>query len=498
MDRSTAGMAITALVIGLTVLLGSCMDAALSQSGSAQAQVAIQQVPASVDEVSVSVSGPGMADIEKTVSRGTNGLILEIPVGPERVFEAEAGGYSSRSVLGVPADGVQVSLELSADETLLFAGGWDGDPEVYEASAVEGAVPRQLTDNTSADLEPLYTPDGSRVVFRSDRGQSSGDFHLYSMNTDGTGVTQLSDELVEDNASVRTWSISPDGSTVAFFAAANAFPSNWNIYTVSASGGTPTLVKTDATPGGAPDPLRWSPDGTRILYVGYNETTLDDEVRTIGPSGGSEKVLAAESFIQFADWLSGSDRIVYSYAATSDIIESITTNPSAPDPIELDNRTDLSAKGLSNDRETLAYLVDDGTKNDLYTVATDGSGNPTPVTTDVDTFYGSFAWGQDGDRIAISKNSRATVGYVAADGSGGYQTIETGSDFTVGQWSSETGTLAFVENIPIGVESSYDVLWTADVSGSEAAVTEILGQQQPGSYSIDLVNWRPPLGGSSS
>lgn len=502
MRRSTAGIAITACALGLTVLLGSCMDASLSQSGSAPAEVGIQQIPESVEQVTVSISGPGMADIEKTVTRDTDGLVLDIPAGPDRVFEAEAGGYAARSVVGVPPDGIQVSLALAVDRALLLSGGWEGESEVYEVPVMEGAAPRRLTDNTARDTEPLYTPDGSRVVFKSDRGENDFDFHLYSMKADGTDVSQLSDTFVEDNASMRTWAISPDGTTVAFFA--DPEQTDWDIYTVPVSGGTPTLVKTDATPGGAPDPLRWSPDGSRILYIGDNDSTGDDEVRTIDPDGGNEEVLASASFIGFADWLPGSDRVVYEYGGieSPDTIESVTTNPSEPDPIELDTRTDLNVKALSNDREALAYIVDNDGVGELYTVPTDGSGSPTFVTSGVDTFFGSFAWGRDGERIAITKNSRATVGYAAADGSGAYQTIETQSDFTVGftsgQWPSESGTIAFVERIPTGGEAGYGVLWTADISGSEPTVTEVLGRQEPeDSYSVDWVNWRPRSDGST-
>lgn len=497
MDRSTAGIAITALAIGLVVLLGGCMDASLAQTETARAQVAIQQIPDSVEEISVSVSGPGMRDIEKTVSRGTDGLVLDIPAGPDRVFEAEAGGYSARSVVGVPSDGVQVSLAPAG--TLLLSGGWDGDPEVYEVAAVEGAVPRRLTDNTARDVEPLYTPDGSRVVFKSDRGESGFDFHLYSMNPDGSDVIQLSDTFVEANASTRTWAISPDGSNVAFFA--DPDQTDWDIYTVPVTGGTPTLVKTDATPGGAPDPLRWSPDGSRILYIGEDDSTGDDEVRTIDPDGGNEEVLAAASLISFADWLTGSDRVVFeSGGVESDtIVETVTTNSTEPELIELDTRADLNVKALSNDREMLAYTVDNHGIDDLHTVPTDGSGSPTLVASDVDTFFGSLAWGADDERIAITKNDGGTVGYAAADGSGGYRTIETGSDFTVGftsgQRPSASGTLAFVETIYTGGEMGYGVLWTADISGSEPTVTEVLGQQdEQESYPVDWVNWRPPIG----
>ena len=46
-----------------------------------------------------------------------------------------------------------------------------------------------LTGNTAANMNPAWSPDGTKIVFSSDR--DGGDYDLYTMDTDGSDVAQL-------------------------------------------------------------------------------------------------------------------------------------------------------------------------------------------------------------------------------------------------------------------------------------------------------------------
>jgi hypothetical protein len=43
--------------------------------------------------------------------------------------------------------------------------------------------------NSANDFDPAWAPDGTQIVFTSDR--MGGTYHLFTMKPDGTGVTQL-------------------------------------------------------------------------------------------------------------------------------------------------------------------------------------------------------------------------------------------------------------------------------------------------------------------
>ncbi|MCK5910522.1 MAG: PD40 domain-containing protein, partial [Caulobacter sp.] len=47
----------------------------------------------------------------------------------------------------------------------------------------------RITTDPSIDTSPSFSPDGTKIVFNSDRG---GQAQLYVMNTDGSGVRRIS------------------------------------------------------------------------------------------------------------------------------------------------------------------------------------------------------------------------------------------------------------------------------------------------------------------
>jgi Tol biopolymer transport system component len=65
---------------------------------------------------------------------------------------------------------------------LVFISTHDGDPEIFVMNA-DGSGLKKLTDNTAVDAAPSWSPDGGKIVFTSDR---SGSFELYRMNSDGS------------------------------------------------------------------------------------------------------------------------------------------------------------------------------------------------------------------------------------------------------------------------------------------------------------------------
>jgi Tol biopolymer transport system component len=73
---------------------------------------------------------------------------------------------------------------------------------------------RSLESSAAQGRAPTWSPDGKRLTFESDRGGFAGQYAIFLINVDGTGLTQLSDRGLGANHPV--WS--PDGLHLAFSA----------------------------------------------------------------------------------------------------------------------------------------------------------------------------------------------------------------------------------------------------------------------------------------
>ncbi len=100
-------------------------------------------------------------------------------------------------------------------------------------------------------------------VDRQDRLPKRG---LYTVNTDGTGLTKISWPKIDPETNVREndryWSdptYSPDGKRIAFVKGWD----DWQIYTMNPDGTDARQVTHDA---GGHEIQSWSPNGEKILY----------------------------------------------------------------------------------------------------------------------------------------------------------------------------------------------------------------------------------------
>lgn len=154
--------------------------------------------------------------------------------------------------------------------------GINHDDEIFIVDA-DGSNARNLTNDPANDWGPDWSPDGRTIVFNSDRDgmPMSG----YLVDPDGSHLRRIPADVWIEYAA---WS--PDGTRIAFMGGGPT-PSEYDISVVGVDG-TNLVQLTDFS--GVDGWPAWSPDGTRIAFTSVrDDCSFSDapDCRTTGDIG---------------------------------------------------------------------------------------------------------------------------------------------------------------------------------------------------------------------
>jgi serine/threonine-protein kinase len=168
----------------------------------------------------------------------------------------------------------------------------------------------QLTFDPGEDRFPVWTPDGRRLVFASDRAKA-GTFNLYWANADGTGeVTRLTDSP-ESHSQGSSWH--PSGKILAFQANRGSTRGDLMILPMEGDAtrgwtpGTPTVFL--SSPASETTPT-FSPDGRWIAYASTEAGGAGDVyVRQFPGPGGPWRISTAGG--RFPRWSATAPELLF-------------------------------------------------------------------------------------------------------------------------------------------------------------------------------------------
>ena len=205
------------------------------------------------------------------------------------LFAVESDGSRIRRLTGSKNQIVEkfseinVSPDISPDGSQVAYTSFE-DPQFYiKTVKLKGLFKRKrtLAKSDGNDINPVWSPDGSRIAFLSSRTDDDYYYyyHIYTMAADGSDVKSIAPSIPVHPRPEGTPVWSPDGTRLAFLGIGlEGEGAKWlHLYIVGADGSDLTQI---GVSGSRP---AWSPDGLRIAFVG--QIGEDDGLFTAAPDG---------------------------------------------------------------------------------------------------------------------------------------------------------------------------------------------------------------------
>ena len=145
-------------------------------------------------------------------------------------------------------------------------------------NATDGSNRTRLTNNTIADGQPSYSPDGTKILFASGDALNPNGIEIYVMNADGSNRAQLTSNTVTDG--FPAWSF--DGSNIVFASGSVADETTVELFVMNANGTNPAKLTTNTN-------LDWFPDWQRIATPS-SQIQFSASSYTVAEGGGSATI----------------------------------------------------------------------------------------------------------------------------------------------------------------------------------------------------------------
>jgi serine/threonine protein kinase len=277
--RRRGWLALTALI---TFGLISILVGLYYPSLPAQALAFIFPTPTSIDAAvnrGTTIAVAGIPTATRTLAPSAT-VTEEPPVSPTATMEPLVSATPS-AVIAPPTPTATSTPFGGGQGEIAFASDRTGVTQIYLVKN-DGSDLRKITDLPEGACQPLWSPDGQRLVITSPCEKNQQLYRgsgLFIINADGTGLTPL--PTVPGGDFDPSWS--PDGKFIAFTSLRNT--GRTRVYVINLE--TNEVIRLSGQYSYDRQPS-WSPDGTQIAFVTTQKGPV--QIWTMNADGSDQKV----------------------------------------------------------------------------------------------------------------------------------------------------------------------------------------------------------------
>lgn len=264
----------------------------------------------------------------------------------------------------VPGPNGQIAFESSRD----------GTPDIFVMNS-DGTIERNITRNGATDVYPVWSPDGTKILFASDRAEP-GNLDVWRMKADGSDPVRLTTTPGEDRGA----SYTSDGAKIVFHSqrfrdAAHAF----DLMTMNADGSNQQLLVANGSAGyvcgtsttgvvvfnSAGNPLGTNPEG-------------DFEIFSIRIDGTGLRQLTSNSVLDSGPkWSPDCASVSYNSLDAGGSLDVHRMNADGSGDTDLTNTPGVfdAFSAFSPDGQRIVFTSERGGNYEIYTMDAAGGGN---------------------------------------------------------------------------------------------------------------------------
>ena len=304
-------------------------------------------------------------------------LFTETINGNQNIFLANPDGTGKVSLL--PPDVSGFNPQVSRDGTkILFARRIAQNKYHLYVMNTDGSNLTQITDDhvfIPLPFEYNFSPDASKVVFIHDNFPQSEYYDIYTVNADGTGLIEVTPDQLQHWNPV----FSADGSKIVFGRSfwLNQQFFNRDLFSMNADGSN-VIRLTNNEYGQSSDEPRFSSDGTKIYFITRSDGGYDLEVMNADGSGRVRLFQSPDTgYLGAVRFNQNETALVFRLRTAAGNSEVYSINADGSNPRNLSNHPATDTEpGFNFGGDKVFFLSDrEATQLQIFSVNSDGT-NP--------------------------------------------------------------------------------------------------------------------------